>query len=88
MSEVIDRLNEIAARWEHGHPEPVKGCALCNGEWAEVYAVLFGPVVPASATDLPCDPDDTRHWFGECPRCQVCACGQFEKNCVCGEGDE
>jgi hypothetical protein len=38
----VDRLNEIAARWEHGHDELVNNCALCNGEWAEVYTAIHG----------------------------------------------
>lgn len=42
MSDLIDRLNEIAARWEHGHDELTDGCALCHGEWAEVHAAIHG----------------------------------------------
>jgi hypothetical protein len=38
----VDHLNEIAARWEHGHDELTDGCALCGGEWAEVYAAVHG----------------------------------------------
>lgn len=42
MSDVVDRLNAIAARWEHGHAELTDGCALSVAEWAEVYALLHG----------------------------------------------
>lgn len=27
MPDTVAALNEIAARWEHGHPEPTGGCA-------------------------------------------------------------
>lgn len=40
---VIDDLNEIAARWEHGHTELTDNCSLCHAEWAEVHAALHGP---------------------------------------------
>ncbi|MGA5670029.1 hypothetical protein ACPCTG_31680 [Streptomyces pseudogriseolus] len=42
MSEIVDQLNQIAARWEHGHAELTEGCALCVSEWAEVYEALHG----------------------------------------------
>lgn len=42
MSDLTSRLNEVAARWEHGHAELVKGCSLCEGEWAEVYRLVHG----------------------------------------------
>jgi hypothetical protein len=42
VSNVTDRLNEIAARWEHGHSELTDGCALCRAEFAEVFAVVHG----------------------------------------------
>lgn len=42
MNDLTDRLNEIAARWEHGHDELTDGCALCHSEWAEVYALSTG----------------------------------------------
>jgi hypothetical protein len=40
--DAVDRLNEIAARWEHGHDELTDGCALCHSEWAEVHAAVHG----------------------------------------------
>lgn len=43
MPDKIAALNEIAARWEHGHAELTDGCALCHAEWAEVWALLHGP---------------------------------------------
>ncbi|MFF2520191.1 hypothetical protein [Streptomyces sp. NPDC058086] len=42
MTDLTDRLNEIAARWEHGHDELTDGCALCHGEWSEVRAATHG----------------------------------------------
>ncbi|MGW2740668.1 hypothetical protein ACWC4D_41570 [Streptomyces sp. NPDC001288] len=40
MDDHTAELNEIAARWEHGHAELTEGCALCHGEWAEVYQLI------------------------------------------------
>lgn len=37
---VVDQLNEVAARWEHGHAELTDGCSLCHGEYADVRRVL------------------------------------------------
>lgn len=83
--DVTARLNSLAARWEHGHAEFTAGCALCQEEFAAVMAVVHGP--DAAIKGQECDKTSTMHWFGECPRCQMCVCGEFWKTCVCEEGE-
>ncbi|WP_265560796.1 hypothetical protein [Streptomyces hygroscopicus] len=56
MTDPIGRLNEIAARWEHGHPELTSGCALCHAEWAEVWDVLHGPSAIMNPPSPPKEP--------------------------------
>ena len=50
MSQPIDALNAIAARWEHGHAELTTGCSLCQAEYQEVWQVVHGnPTQPPAS---------------------------------------
>jgi hypothetical protein len=40
--DVTARLNDLAARWEHGHAELTTGCVLCRDEFAEVMGIVHG----------------------------------------------